>query len=138
MNISEINASKVEREKTIRKVCDYLGLEDPKIFNTELAEVIKELCVMRLCRIVGITGTYNYKSEFFNFFASIMGEALCEKLKIKIHIAKEELRLIKYEHTNLIDQVKIYLENESLEEAFLDAFELADRFKYLINKLKKT
>jgi len=66
-----------------------------------------------------------------------MGEAICEKLNINIHVACEELRLIKYEHINLVAEVKSYLENETTEEAFLDAFELADRFKYLIPKLKK-
>ena len=131
MNINDYGE---DHEKTIKKVCEYLKIERPKMFSTTINEAIKELCVARLCKAVGITGTYNYKSEFFNFFASIMGEAVCEILGIKVHVASAELRLIKYEHINLVEQVRYYLETETIEEAFLDAFELADRFKYLIKK----
>ncbi len=121
-----------DQESTIKIVKKYLGLENPKIFNKTTKNIIKELCVTRLCRSVGISGTFNYRSDFFDFFASIMGEAVCEKLNIKIHVASEDLRLIKYEHINLIEQARFYLDNETLEEAILDIFELADRFKYLI------
>ena len=60
-----------------------------------------------------------------------------QKLLIKIHIACDELRFVKYEHVNLVQTFKEYLDNKFLEEAFLDAFNLADKFKYLIPKLKK-
>jgi len=137
MNNIKINDNFLNKNQTISKVCDFLRLENPKLESGTLVDAIKCICVERLCKAVGITGTYNYKSEFFDFFASIMGEALCEKLNTNIHVACEELRLIKYEHINLVAEVKSYLENETTEEAFLDAFELADRFKYLIPKLKK-
>jgi len=123
--------------ETINKVCQFLKFERPNIFSCTTNEIIKELCVARLCKAVGITGSYNYKSAFFEFFSSIMGEAICEKLEIKTHIASEELRFVKYEHINLVNELKYYLDNETIEEAFLDAFDLADRYKYLIPTLKK-
>lgn len=125
-------------ENTIRKICTFFRFEKPNINSCTRNEIIKELCVARLCKSVGLTGKYNYKSEFFEFFSNIMGEAVCEKLSIKTHIASDELRLVKYEHINLVNEIKSYLDNETVEEAFLDAFELADRYKYLIPDLKKS
>lgn len=135
MKIAEDNI--LDIENTIRKICTFFRFEKPKINSSTTNEIIKELCVARLCKSVGLTGRYNYKSEFFEFFSNIMGEAVCEKLSIKTHIASDELRFVKYERINLIAEIKSYLDNETVEEAFLDAFELADRYKYLIPELKK-
>ncbi len=127
----------IDKEKVINSVCAFLNVEKPENINESTKEIIKKLCVARLCKAVGITGKYNYKSDFFEFFSCIMGEALCEKLSIRMHIACDEIRLVKYEHINLVGKIKEYLETETVEEAFLDAFELVDKFKYLIPKLKK-
>lgn len=134
MNIVSNN---LERESVIHKVCVYFNIERPILRSSTTDETIKELCVARLCKAVGLTGIYNYKSDFFEFFSNIMGEALCEKLNLKIHIASDELRLVKYEHINLVQELKNYLDTETVEEAFLDAFNLVDKFKYLIPKIKK-
>ena len=67
-----------------------------------------------------------------------MGEAVCEKVSIKVRIASDELRLVKFNHINLVRETKNYLDTESVEEAFLDAFELVDEFKYLIPYLKRS
>lgn len=135
--MNRINFSEINGDHVIFQICDFLKIEQPKIQNTNLKETIKQLCVARLCKAVGLTGNYNYKSDFFEFFSCVMAEAICEKLMIKMQFACDELRLIKYEHINLINEVKSFLDKESVEEAFLDAFELLDRFKYLIPKLKK-
>ena len=123
-------------EKIVNTVQELLCLNSFNVSSSNIKEAIKELCVAKLCKTVGITGKYNYKSDFFNFFSSIVGEAVCRKLNLKLQIASDELRLFKYEHINLIDEVEKYLNNE-VEEAFLDSFNLIDNFKYLIPKLKK-
>ena len=135
--MNKINFSEINKDNVLFQICDFLNIEQPNLEITSLKETIKQLCVARLCKAIGLTGKYNYKSEFFEFFSCVMGEAICEKLSIKMHIACDELRLIKYEHINLVNQIKSYLDSESVEEAFLDAFELLDKFKYLIPKLKK-
>ena len=127
----------IDRELTITQICDFFKFERPILVSNTTNETIKELCVARLCKAVGLTGVYNYKSDFFEFFSSIMGEALCEKLKIKTHIAGEELRFVRYNQINLVNELKMYLDTETVEEAFLDAFDLVDKFKYLIPKIKK-
>ena len=129
--------NEANRDKIIEKVCEFLELQRPLMYSSTTQDAIKELCVARLCKAIGLTGVYNYKSNFFDFFSSVMGEAVCEVLSLKIHVAMDELRLFKYEHVNLVDSVKKFLETRSIEEAFIDAFDLADRFKYLIPKLKK-
>lgn len=135
MNI--IRTFKINENEVIKDVCEFLHYDEQKTFNTTTKEAIKEICVGRLCKAVGITGKYNYKSEFFEFFSCVMGEAICEKLSIKTHIACDEIRLVKYEHINLVSQTREFLDNETIEEAFLDAFDLMDKFKYLIPQLKK-
>ena len=128
---------KLEKENIVNKVCKFLRLDKPILVSNTLNDNVKELCVVRLCKCIGITRKCNYKSDFFNFFGNIMGEALCDKLNLKMHIADDNLRLIKYEHINLVDQTRIYLDYDDIEDTFLDAFDLVDKFKYLIPRLKK-
>ena len=135
--MSTINIYEIEKVDILEKVSSFLKLKQPILKSLTIKENIKELCVMKLCKVIGLSGNYNYQSEFFDFFSGLMGEAICERLSINIRIAPDELRLIKYEHINLVQTFKGFLNNASLEEAFLDAFNLADRFKYLIPKLKK-
>ncbi len=135
--MNKIKFMEVDKEFALAQVSEFLKLKDVKLQAETLNESIKEMCVLRLCKAIGLTGKVNYKSDFFEFFACMMAEAICEKLNLKIHVARDELRLVKYEHINLINQIKYFLDNETVEEAFLDAFELADKFKYLIEKLKK-
>ena len=125
------------QEQIIDKVCTFLKLEKSFIDGFEIKEAIKRLCIIRLCKAIGMMGKSNSKSPFFEFFANIMGEAICEKLEIKQHIAPDELRLIKYNRINLIGEAKSYLDNETVEEAFLDTFFLVDKFKDIIPMLKK-
>lgn len=128
--------NEIESTQAIKKVCEFFRFDCPEVHSKDTKEAIKEVCVARLCQAIGLS-LYNVKSEFFDFFSSIIGEAVCEKLSIKVRIAYDELRLVKYDHINLVGEVKWFLDNETIEEAFLDAFNLVDRFKFLIPKLKK-
>lgn len=134
----EINVENTKsNQQIIKKICSFFRLENMHLKSEDLIDNIKELCVARLCKSIGLTGKYNYKSDFFEFFSSIMGQAVCEVLQINVNIACDELRLIKYNHINLIQEVVQFLTTETQEEAFLDTFDLVDRFKYLIPQLKK-
>lgn len=124
-----------EKENIINGICSYLKIEQPVLHSLTLKEEIKELCVARLCKSIGIKCEYNYKSNFFEFFSNITAEALCNKLKIKIRIAPDHLRLFRYERVNLVDEVRKFLENDDIDEAFIDSFNFIDRFKYLIAKI---
>ena len=120
-----------DMEKDILKICEYFKMEKPQTLSLSTKEAIKQICVLRLCKAIGLTGKCNFKSGFFDFFSDIVGEAVCEILSIRIRIANDEIRLFKYEHINLIEEVKKYFLDETIEEAFLDSFELIDKFKYL-------
>ena len=135
--MNNLGSNETDKEIIITKVCDFLKQEKPNTVNMSIEEAIRVVCVARLCKAVGITGKYNYKSDYFTFFSSVMGEAVCEKLKINMHLAGDELRLIRYDRVNLVSELKYYLDNETVEEAFLDAFHFIENFKYLIPKLKK-
>ncbi len=130
--------SEIAREKAIQKICDFFRLEQPLQLSNSMQVAIKELCAIRLCKAIGLNKNNAFKSDFFDFFGCLMGEAVCQKLSIKQRIATDELRLVKYDKINLVQEIKSYLDNETIEEAFLDAFELVDRFKYIIPYLKKS
>lgn len=132
------NGNDILRMQTINKICSFFKMDVPTLKEQTLEEIVKQICVIRLCKAIGLSGISNIKSEFFDFYSCIMGEAVCEKLQIKLRIASDELRLVKYNHINLVDKVKSYLNNELVEEAVLDAFELADKYKYVIELLKKS
>lgn len=124
-------------QEIVSNITEYLNLNKIDLTSDTLTENIKELCVAKLCNVIGITCKYNYKSDFFELFSSLTGEALCDKFNLKMHIANDELRLIKYERINLVEKAKAYFLNENIDECILDIFNLADKFKYLIPSLKK-
>ncbi|MBO5954572.1 MAG: hypothetical protein J6Q13_01230 [Clostridia bacterium] len=132
-----MNITSYEKENIINKICEFFKLERPSLIGCSVEENIKELCVARLCKAIGINCSYNYKNDFFSFFSNIMGEALCEKLNFKIHVAGAEFRYVKYDHVNLVEEIKFYLDTKCVEEAFIDAFNFVDKFKYLIPQIKK-
>ncbi|MBR4998278.1 MAG: hypothetical protein IKY10_00205 [Clostridia bacterium] len=129
--------NEINKQQTIKQVCDFFRFEKSNFVSINIKDTIKELCVARLCKAIGVP-KYNFKSDFFDFFASIMGEAVCEKLLLRVRIASDELRLVKYNGVNLVTETKKYLDTETVEEAFLDAFELVDNYQYLIPYLKKS
>ena len=88
MNIQ--NYFQIDKQETINKICKFLNLKQPESIESTTKEAIKQLCTLRLCKAIGITGNYKCKSEFFEFFSCVMGEAVCEYLSIKIHIASDE------------------------------------------------
>ncbi|MBQ9795550.1 MAG: hypothetical protein IJW36_01130 [Clostridia bacterium] len=129
MNICLEN--EIDKNQAINKVCDFFSIDKSLINRENLTDIIKELCTLRLAKAIGLTIRLD-KSAFFNFFANIMGEAVCQKLEINLRIASDDLRLIRYDNINLVGEMKHYLDTEGVEEAFLDAYNLADRFKYLV------
>ena len=137
VDMNKIVENDIGKEQAVKKVCDFFRLDSHTTAEIYAGDIIKELCVARLCKAIGLAYKDNFKSEFFNFFSCIMGEAVCQKLGLNIRIASDELRLVKYDNVNLVKEVKSYLDNETVEEAFLDAFNLVDNFKYLIPMLKK-
>lgn len=133
INIGENN---IDQNSIKRKVCDFLNMEPIQMETTSIVAFIKEFVSKKLCEVVGLTGNFNHRTPFFDFFSSIMGEAVCEVLNIKIRIACDELRLVKYSGINLIDKAVEYLNTQSIDEAFLDTFEMVDKFKFLVEKIK--
>ncbi len=126
------NYEGVEIISNFLKIAPSLGPE--KSFK----EQIKEMCVKKLCIIVGISGKCPCKSLFFDFFFSIMGEALCNKFHINESIACDELRLIRFENVNLIREFETYLNEKEVDDAFLEGFRLADKFRYVIDKISRS
>jgi len=127
-----INKSEIDTSKEFKKVKDFLNMQNFSVHNISLKENIKEICVAKLCEVVGIKCEYNYKNEFFNYFSSVTGEAICQLLNIPIVIAEDNLRLFKYNHINLVEKVKELLNNEFLEDAYIDVFQFLDDNKHYV------
>lgn len=120
-----------EKNQILEKLCCEIDIKMPVLTSTTLKEGIKELCVAKLCQTIGITCDYNYKSEFFEFFSTITGQAVCDIMNLNLNIASDELRLFRYDNLNLVEYVKFLLNSEDYYEAFLDAFNFVDKYKYL-------
>lgn len=133
--MEEIITTKAEEKIILQKVIKFLKIKNVKLTTNIVEECIKEICVAKLCSVIGIKCKYNYKSEFFNFFSSIVGEAVCRKLNISLKLAEDKYRLFKYEHINLIEHTISIFDMYDIEEAFIEIFEFLDKFKYVI-KLK--
>lgn len=133
----EIRIEKQNDDKVIEKVSEFLQVKIGTFSSDKLEEKVKELCVKKLCSAIGVRCDYNYKSDFFNFFAMISGEAVCQILNINLRVADDNLRFVRYEKVNIIDEAKKAFRNENVEEAIIDTFNIADHFKYVIKFLKK-
>ena len=121
-----------KKYSVLNKIINFLKIKFPELTDVDVKENIKELCVAKLCEVIGVRCKYNYKSEFFNFFSDVVGEALCRKLTISIQIADDKYRLFKYDGVNLIDRALNILNSFEIDEAFLEIFEFLDKFKYVI------
>lgn len=125
-----------KNRKIINSVCDFLKVNSPTFYGETLQDNIRELCVSRLCKSIGLRCDCNFKSDFLYFFSSFVGEAVAQILDIKIHIANDITRLFRHDGVNLVETAKSYLNFEEVDEAFIDIFNVADKYKYLIPRLK--
>jgi len=67
-------------------------------------------------------------------FSEVLGQAICDMLKINIVIADDKFRLFKYDGKNIIEECKrmlmnVYEDEILLEESILDIFNFVDEFK---------
>ena len=123
--------------ETMDKLKDFLNFT-PSFFKSEcLTDKVKEMCVAKLCDAIGIRCEYNYKNIFFDFFSSIMGQAISEKLNLNLCLDDYNLRFVKFESVNLIKSAGVILDCKEIDEAFIDVYELADKFKWVMRELKK-
>ena len=126
----------LNNEVKLNKACSFLKMDMPIFFSSSIEGRIKELCVCKVCASIGIKCPCNRNGGFLNFFSSVMGEAVCNKLNLDVSIACPELKIVKYDHFNLINEVEVFLENKNINEAFLDAFNFLERFKFLADKVQ--
>lgn len=119
-------------EDNIKKIQEFLQLKRYNCSRIEEDEQIKEICVAKLCEILGIECEYNYQNQMFQIFSSILAQAICEKLKIKKTIASDSVRLFKYNGINFVEKAKMFLNSEDVDEAVLDIFNYVDEHKNAI------
>ena len=119
-------------ENNVKEIKQFLELNDFSFISKEETEQAKEMCVAKLCEVLGIEYAYNYKGVMFQIFSSVMAEAIYQKLKINKQIASDSLRLIKYNGINFIEKAKMFLESKDIEEATLDIFNFVDENKKLL------
>lgn len=125
----------IEKEELyLQQIKQYLNLKDYKILSITIKEKVKEMCVAKLCYVLGISRICNYKNGFFEFFSCVVGEAVCEHLGIRTHVAEECVRFVRYEGVNFVSKCKQFLIMEEIDEAVLDCFNFLDKHKNLVLK----
>ena len=127
----------MNKTSILEQIETLIGYHKKQYKDNGLIDNIKEVCVDRLCVAVGVECDYNYKSDFFNFYAEIFGQAVVDLLGFNLVIASDVLRLFKHNHINLVEQVRKNIEEKLMEEAVLDSFDLIDKYKFLIPHIKK-
>lgn len=135
MNVSDNKTNPYEQEQVILKICSFLRMAKPKLTETELIDQIKEICVMRVCQAIGVRNMYNSKNRFFCFLSVVMGQALSDMLHLSLHIAPDNLRLIRYNGINFVNKLKEFMQKGDMDEAMIDAFNLIDDNKDIVEKL---
>lgn len=125
----------VRKNDIIDRVCEYLGLDKPRLSSECIHENIKEICVARLCMAMGINCCYNYANSFFEFFSIITGEAVCHALKLNFHIAKDSIRLVRYENINFVQYVIDLFDTEDVDEAIIDSFNFARKYHNVLKSI---
>ncbi len=125
----------LNNETILNRACSFLKMDMPIFCSKTIENNLKELCVIKVCNVLGIKN-FNYKSGFLDFFSSVVGEAVADKLSLNMSIACPDLKFVKYDHMNLIREVEHMLDSEDLNEAFIDAFNFLERFKFLAEKIR--
>lgn len=121
----------------IDKLCQFMNIEKPILFSNTIEEMIKEICVAKLCKVLGIKCTYNYRNEFFSFFSILTGEAVARILNIKINIAPYYLSCVKFDGINFIERMIAILNSPNKEKAIFDAYNFVNKYKHLISNYIK-
>ena len=119
-------------EKTFDKICEYLRIDKSKIKAQSFKEKIICACVERYYKSLGVKRDCNNPSKYFTFLGVITAQAICEKFEIRVNIAPDKFRFFRYDGYNLVEQVGVYLESESIDLAFTQAFTFLDQYTYLI------
>ena len=138
INALSLNNVPITPDNVLNEVCKFVQIDCPTLSSNTPEEKIKEICVARLCKDIGIRCAYNYKNDFFDFFASIIGEAIVNKLKINLTIDKFNLKYVKFKNVNLINTAQQLLDkNSKIGDAFIAVYDFTNEYKDVIYKLKK-
>ncbi len=116
----------------IDKVCKYMNMDRPFLFSKTADEIVKEICVAKLCKVLGIKCTYNYKNNFFSIFSMLVGEAVVRILDLKLCIAPYYLSCVKFDGINFIEKAVEILQSSNIEKAIFDVFNFINKYKHLI------
>ena len=135
--VCEIERNLQSTEEIANKVCKFMNMDEPVLFSKTSVETIKEICVAKLCKVLGIKCAYNYKNEFFSVFSSLAGEAVVRILDIKISIAPYYLGCVRFDGINFIERMIEILNFPNKEKAIFDAFNFVNKYKHLIPNYNK-
>ena len=127
-----MNTNEIYNEQTLKKICKYLRVDREKIQVDNFEDQIKCACVERFYKSLGVKRDCNNPSKYFNFLSVVAAQAVCNKFNVKLTIAPDKFRCFRYDGFNLIEQVEKYLENESVDLAFTEAFTFLDKYTYLV------
>ena len=132
LNVTEDDAFLLNKSK-LKKVNDYFKTSHTLRLEDNFNDKIKEICVSKLCDAIGIKCAYNYKNVFFDFFSTIMGEAISTKLNLNLGMDKYNLKYLRFDDVNIINSATSMLDLKEVDEAIIDVYELADNFKWVIS-----
>lgn len=114
------------------KVRAFLKMSGYTFVGGDVGEKIKNMCIAKMCRVIGIDCEQCYNSKLFQIFGGILGEAVCRKLMLSLHVVSEELRYLCFNGINFVEQSVHFLNEFEVDEAVLDIFNFVDEHKSIL------
>ncbi len=99
----------------------------------DVKNFVKQQCTTKLFSALGINCKVNTNTHFLNFYSSVMGQAVISVLGLKLEIAPCNVKFVRYDGINFVNQATDYLLNS--QSAFLDLYNLMDSKKELIKTI---
>ncbi len=118
------------------KFSTFLELDYYSYISDNIVDRVKELVVIKLCKILNIKCECNYNNTSFYFFSTIVGEALADILDCNLRIAPPVLKWLKIKGRNIYNEIKKILNSVPITKAIVDCFNFLDDISNMMSELK--
>ena len=124
-------------ETITQRMCCYLNIDRPILTSLTIEDRVCEIMASKITRIIGIRCQYNYKNPLINFFSSILGDVVLDKLGFNFTVA-HKFKYIKYNGINFEHEVaKIFDLGLTVDEAIAQSIHFLEENKFYVAELNQ-
>lgn len=130
------NKTRDDGEMVLSQVCSYFKMQKPNLTESLFDDRLKELCVIKIFEAIGVKNMYNRENRFFRFLSTCMAQAVSDILNLKLNIAPANVRFVRYDGINFVNQIAEYLQQDDIQLAVIDSFNLVDDNKQIVDGIE--